>query len=326
NFQLQAYDDLIENVGDFHADFYAFHAPFSKLPIKCMQQIIQKRWIKHINNLPKLKKNQLGSSLLKKLDYFMHDVTILPEWLYLKLRERGYSSESLEKVSYKLIRNFKGKVLPQLRVPSHFGNMYNASIWAQIIYILEEYAHANDIIYFGSYGSGATCISGLLKVKPDFKKIVRKPPKINDFINNKVRKTVKEYELLKQGKVSPHIKLGKIVEHERNNHRGFTLYFCDKGCIIPNYKGLNRCPKGHSGFHKMFFPLFAVLNSKPIESTNNGDLSHLAKGLVRITGNVTKGSSLEYEIRRVENKQETNPTAIGLLNWTPVYIPTHIIY
>ena len=171
NFQLQAYDDLIENIGDFHADFYTFHAPFSKLPIKSMQQIIQKRWIKHISNLPKLRKDQIGNSLLRKLDSLMHDITVLPEWLYLKLRERGYSSESLEKVSYKLIRNFKGKVLPQLRVPSHFGNMYNASVWAQIIYILEEYAREDDVIYFGSYGSGATCISGLMKVNPGFKKI-----------------------------------------------------------------------------------------------------------------------------------------------------------
>lgn len=326
NFQLQAYDDLIESIGDFHADFYTFHAPFSKLPIKCMQQIIQKRWIKHINNLPKLNKNQIGSSILKKLDSFMHDLTILPEWLYLKLRERGYSSESLEKVSYKLIRNFKGKVLPQLRVPSHFGNMYNASIWAQIIYILEEYARVNDIIYFGSYGSGATCISGLLKVQPKFEGIVSKAPKINDFINNKVRKSVQEYEILKEGKIFPKVLLGEIAEHENNNHRGFTLHFCDKGCIIPSIKGLDHCPKGHSGFHEMFFPLFAVLKSKPMIHTNNGDLSHLMKGLVRINGDVSKGAALEYEIRRIENKNETNPNAIGLLNWTPVYIPTNILY
>ncbi|MBY9019265.1 MAG: hypothetical protein KGD66_10590, partial [Candidatus Lokiarchaeota archaeon] len=140
DFQLKAYDDLIRNIGDFHADFYTFHAPFSKLPIKCMQQIIQKRWIKHINNLPRLNRNQITTSILKKLDAFMHDITVLPEWLYLKLKERGYTSEALESVSYKLIRNVKGKVLPQLRVPSHFGNMYNASIWAQILYILEEYS------------------------------------------------------------------------------------------------------------------------------------------------------------------------------------------
>ncbi|MHA2289618.1 MAG: hydroxymethylglutaryl-CoA synthase family protein, partial [Promethearchaeota archaeon] len=209
DFQLKAYDDLVKNIGDFHADFYTFHAPFSKLPIKCMQEIIQKRWIKHINDLPKINLNRIKSSILKKLDAFMHDITVLPEWLYLKLKERGYSSETLESISYKLIGNFTEKVLPQLRVPSHFGNMYNAAVWAQIIYILENYGRANDTIYFGSYGSGATCISGLLKVKDTFKSIVDKSPQINDFIKNKELKTVSEYEQIKTGEFSPKTVLGK---------------------------------------------------------------------------------------------------------------------
>ena len=326
DFQLKAYDDLIRNIGEFHADFYTFHAPFSKLPIKCMQHIIQKRWIKHINNLPKLKKGQITSSLFKKLDNFMHDLTVLPEWLYLKLRERGYSSETLEKVAYKLIKNIKGKVLPQLRVPSHFGNMYNAAIWSQVIFLLENYARPHDTIYFGSYGSGATCISGLLKVKEGFKKIVDRPPQINDFIENKERKTVQEYELIKNGKSFPKTVLGEITEHERNNHRGFTLHFCDEGCIIPNIKGLNHCPKGHSGFHEKFFPLFAILKTKPILNPNENDLSHLTNGLVRIASNAQQGTLLEYEMRRIENKNEQNFNAIGLLNWTPLYIPIHKIY
>jgi len=326
NFQLKAYDDLINNIGDFHADYYTFHAPFSKLPIKVMQQIIQKRWIKHIQNLPRVKKNQITSSILKKLDYFMHDITILPEWLYLKLKERGYSSETLEKISNKLIANVKGKVLPQLRVPSHFGNIYNASIWAQIIYLLENYSRVNDTIYFGSYGSGATCISGLLKVKEGFKRVVDKSPKINDFIENKERKTILEYERIKEGEFSPKTVLGEIVEHEKNNKRGFTLHFCDEGCILPNIEGLNHCPKGHSGLHEKFFPLYAVLKSEPIVNPNENDLHYLYNGLVRIAANVKKGACLEYEIRRLENKEETNFNAIGLLNWSPLYIPVQNVY
>ena len=326
NFQLKAYDDLINNIGDFHADFYTFHAPFSKLPIKIMQQIIQKRWIKHIQNLPRVKKDQITSSILKKLDYFMHDITVLPEWLYLKLKGMGYSSETLETISNKLIANVKGKVLPQLRVPSHFGNIYNASIWAQIIYLLENYARANDTIYFGSYGSGATCISGLLKVKEGFKKVVDKSPKINDFIENKERKSVKEYELIRSGDYVPTTVLGEIVEHEINRNRGFTLHFCDDGCIIPNIEGLDHCPKGHSGFHERFFPLYAVLKSEPITNPNENDLSFLSNGLVRIAGNVKQGACLEYEIRRIENKEETNYNAIGLLNWSPLYVPVQKVY
>ncbi len=326
NFQLKAYDDLINNIGDFHADYYTFHAPFSKLPIKIMQQIIQKRWIKHIQNLPRVKKDQIKSSILKKLDYFMHDITVLPEWLYLKLKERGYSSETLETISNKLIANIKGKVLPQLRVPSHFGNIYNASIWAQIIYLLENYARTNDTIYFGSYGSGATCISGLLKVKEGFKRVVDKSPKINDFIENKERKSVKEYELIRSGDYIHTTVLGKIVEHEKNNKRGFTLHFCDEGCILPNIEGLNHCPKGHSGLHEKFFPLYAVLKSEPIVNPNENDLHYLYNGLVRIAANVKQGACLEYEIRRLENKEETNFNAIGLLNWSPLYVPVQNVF
>jgi len=326
DFQLRAYDDLINNVGDFYADFYTFHAPYSKLPIKCMQYIIQKRWINHINNLPRLKRNQIKSSILKKLDSFMHDITVLPEWLYLKLRERGFSSETLESLSHKLIRDIKGRVLPQLRVPSHFGNMYNASVWAQILYILENYARVNDTIYFGSYGSGATCISGLLKIKEDFKSVIDKSPKIDDFINNKERKTVQEYEIIKNGNFLPSTVLGEIIEHEQNQNRGFTLHFCDEGCIIPNIKGLNHCPKGHSGFHTRFFPLFAVLKSEPIENPDENNLTFLQNGLVRIVGKVKQGTLLEYELRRIENKNEKNFNAIGLLNWSPMYIPIQNVY
>ncbi|MFX1302884.1 MAG: hydroxymethylglutaryl-CoA synthase family protein [Promethearchaeota archaeon] len=320
-FQLGAYDDLIRNIGDFNADFYTFHAPYSKLPLKTMQQIILKRWIKHINELPKFEKKQIRSSILKKIDRFLHDVTVLPEYLYLKLKERGFSSPLLERFSYWVNTNVKERVLPQLNVPMHFGNMYNASLWAQIIYLLENHARVNDTIYFGSYGSGATCISGLLKVQDRFEEIVRKGPHIDDFISLKKRKSVQEYELIKNGITKPEILLGRIIEHEQNNNRGFTLHFCDEGCLLPNIKGLNNCPKGHSGYHKRFFPLFAKLNSDPIVHTDNNDLKYLKEGLVRVASNVKKGASLEYEIRRVENEKEENFNAKGLLNWSPIYIP-----
>ena len=328
DFQLKAYDDLISNIGDIHADFYSFHAPYTKLPLKIMQQIILKRWIKHISDLPKFERNQIRSSILKKIDSFLHDVTVLPEYLYLKLNERGFSSTNLERLSNWLNTNIKARVLPQLRVPMHFGNMYNASLWAQIIFLLENHTHVNDTIYFGSYGSGATCISGLLKVQDRFKEIVQNGPNINDYIHLKKKKSVLEYELTKNGDVRPIILVGKVAEHELNNKRGFTLYFCDEGCIIPNIKGLNYCPKGHSGYHKRFFPLFAILTTEPIVHNELNDLTYLSKGYVRVAGHVNKGNSLEYEIRRVENEYEENINAKGLLNWSPFYIPipVHHIY
>lgn len=328
DFQLKAYDNLISNIGDFHANFYTFHAPYSKLPLKIMQQIILKRWIKHLSDLPKFERNKFRSSILKKIDSFLHDVTVLPEYLYLKLNERGFSSSSLEKFSLWLNTNIKGRVLPQLRVPMHFGNMYNASVWAQVIFLLENHTHVNDTIYFGSYGSGAICISGLLKIQNRFNEIVQNGPLINDFIHLKAKKSVLEYELIKNGDLRPIVLLGKISEHEQNNNRGFTLHFCDEGCIISNIKGLNHCPKGHSGYYERFFPLFAKLESEPMAHNNVNDLRYLSKGLVRVANNVSKGNSLEYEIRRVETEFEENVNAQGLLNWTPFYInlPNHHVY
>jgi 3-hydroxy-3-methylglutaryl CoA synthase len=328
DFQMKAYDDLIKSVGDFHADFYTFHAPFSKLPLKIMQQIILKRWIKHISDLPKFERNRFRSSILKKIDSFLHDVTVLPEYLYLKLNEKGFSSSSLERLSNWVNTNIKARVLPQLRVPMHFGNMYNAALWAQIIYLIVNHAHANDIIYFGSYGSGATCISGLLKMQEGFQETIKRKPYINDFIHLKKKRSVLEYELSKNGDSNPIILVGKIAEHGLNNKRGFTLHLCDEGCIIPNISGLNHCPKGHSGFHKRFFPLFAKLTSEPMAHEKLNDLKYLSKGLVRVAGNVSKGNSLEYEIRRVETPNEQNINAKGLLNWCPIYIsvPEHHVY
>ena len=328
DFQLKAYDDLVKSIGEFHTDFYTFHAPYSKLPLKIMQQIILKRWIKHIGDLPKFEKNRFRSSILKKIDSFLHDVTVLPEYLYLKLNEKGFTSSTLERLSHWVNTNVKARVLPQLRVPMHFGNMYNAAVWAQILYLIENHVRVNDTIYFGSYGSGATCISGLLKIQEGFQKAVQYGPTINDFIHLKTKRSVLEYELIKDGDSKPMILLGRIAEHEQNNNRGFTLNFCDEGCIIPNIKGLDRCPKGHSGLHERFFPLFAKLENEPVAQNDQEDLRYLRKGLVRVAGNVSKGNSLEYEIRRVETENEQNVNAKGLLNWSPIYItiPEHHIY
>lgn len=326
NFQINAYDDLVSEIGDFHADYYTFHAPFAKLPLKCMRQIIQKRWISHISNLPKLKRKEIRKSIIKKLDYFLHDLTALPEYIYLKMREKGYTSNILENLSHWVLENVKDKTLPQLRVPSHFGNMYNASVWAQIIYILEAYGKEKDTIYFGSYGSGATCISGLLQIQPGFHDLVLKKPQINDYIDIKERRSVREYELIKKGEYHPETFLGKIVPHKDNRDRGFILHFCDEGCLIPNIKGVNYCPKGHSGYNERFFPFYAVLDSDPIKPELLNDHNYLSKGYVRIADNVKKGNPLEYEIRRIEKESDKKWNDLGLLNWSPLYIAVKNIY
>lgn len=325
NFQLEAYDDLVEQLGDFHADFYTFHAPFAKLPIKCMQQIILKRWARHIRYLPKIRKNKDGTSLLQKLDNFLHDFTVLPEYIYLKLKERGHRSETLEQLSHWFISHFKNKVLPQLRIPSHFGNMYNASIYAQLIYLFENLAYDKATLYFGSYGSGATCISGLLKIDPRYREIITQGPTIMDYLNNKKKMDVKEYENIKYGHLKPLIHIAKIKPHEYNNDRGFLYHFCDKGCLIPDIRGLDYCPKGHSGFHERFFPLFATLESKP-KMTNAKDFSFLKQDMVCVNPHSTPGNALEYDLRRIKANSHEITDVSGLFNWVPTYIPAYNIY
>jgi hypothetical protein len=106
------------------------------------------------------------------------------------------------------------------------------------------------------------------------------------------------------------------------------LHFCDEGCIIPNLKGLNYCPKGHSGYHTRFFPLFAVLDSNQLINVDKIDPSFLKDGYVRVGDDVKPGGILEYEMRRIENQEERKSPndVIGLLNWSPIYVSVKNTY
>lgn len=332
NFQLKAYDDLMEQLGgNYYANFYTFHAPFSKLPIKSMQQIIEKRWMQDLHSIFDIQLKDIKNNFLQKVDSFLQNLVqktfTLPEYIYLKLKERGFSSSRLEGLSSWIQNNVQKKLIPQLRVPSHFGNMYSASVWAQILYTIENFTKAGDTIYFGSYGSGATCISGLLQVQRQFEQIVEKGPNIADYIQHKKTKiTMDEYEEIKKGIVNSKIGLAKIYPHPGNENRGFSLHFCDKGCIIPPIDGLNHCPRGHKGFSGKFFPLYAVLDTDPLIKEVD-DMSFLHEGYVRVDKNAKKGDIVEYEIRRInvmENDEEHN--VHGILNWVPTYYPISRIY
>jgi len=320
NFQLGAFDDLTKNIGDFYADYYVFHAPYSKLALKCMQQIILKRWTAKIRDVLKVEPNHIRASIARKINDFFQNISIIPEFISVKLKDKGFALTQLDHLKNWVLANIKNRVIPQLRVPQHFGNMYSASVWAQILYIFENFSRVNDTIYFGSYGSGATCITGLLKVQPRFHSVVKRKPQINDYFKIKELKSAEEYEQIKQGLLTPRISLGHIEEYQKNKAKGFTLHFCDEGCIIPHMEGLNYCPKGHSGFYTKFFPLFAVLISDPIDANGN-NLRFLKEDLVRIQGYPKIGNLLECEMRRVESTFEDQSLSSGLLNWTPTYIP-----
>ena len=318
--QLQAYDNLIDNMGEnFYADYYAFHAPFSKMPLKCIRNIIEKRWVYNMGDLLKLEEGtSLADKLFNTFDSFLQDISVLPEYIYLNLKERGLSSKKLEKLSNFVVSNVKHRVLPHLSVPMHFGNMYNAALWSQIEYILENSVKENDTIYFGSYGSGATAIAGLLKVNKGFEKIIERSPTIKEFISYKQKKSIEEYERIKKGKVKPKRYIARVAEIEDlNEERGFTLHFCDEGCIIPNIDTLNHCPQGHSGFHERRFPLYAKLVSEP-QPINSKDYSYLKDGLVRVEKGVSEEDILEYDVRRVE-LSNNDLVEKGLLNWSPYY-------
>jgi len=321
NFQIDAYDNLISQIGDFYANYYVFHAPYAKLPIKCMQELIVKRMLNNTHINLDLKQKHIKDSIIKEIDSFLHKLSINQALFYTNSKEKGEINELMDKITNWVESHFKERVLPQLEVPKYFGNMYSASVWAQINFILENYANSNEIIYFGSYGSGATCISGLLKVNPTFKSIVQREPNIHYYIDNKIKRSVEEYELMRQGLAKPKLVFGRIIEHEKNNGRGFTLHFCDKGCQIPAFKGLDYCPKGHQGFHEKFFPLYAVLESYPI-TTLKPHFEIYRDGFIRITPNSKKGDIMEYEIRRIDIKEEKGCEVEGLLNWIPTYSPT----
>ncbi|MCK4239261.1 MAG: hydroxymethylglutaryl-CoA synthase family protein, partial [Candidatus Lokiarchaeota archaeon] len=303
NFQLGAFDDLTRNIGDFYADYYVFHAPYSKLALKCMQNIIVKRWVRKIRRTLIFEPHSIKASIARKINDFMQNISFIPEFIGVKLKDKGFSLTQLDIFKNWVLTNIKNRVIPHLKVPMHFGNMYSASVWAQILYILETSARVDHTIYFGSYGSGAICITGLLKVQPRFNRVVRHRPQITDYLKIKERKSVREYEQIKQGLLTPHISLGHIEEYKKNKAKGFTLHFCDEGCMIPQIEGLNYCPKGHSGFYTKFFPLFAVLISEPIDRNGN-DLSFLKEDLVRIQGYPKRGNLLECEMRRVESTLE----------------------
>ena len=150
----------------------------------------------------------------------------------------------------------------------------------------------------------------------------------NDYINDKEQVSIKDYEAWKNGDSNHQLVLGRILEHEDNGDRGFMLHFCDEGCIIPNLKGLNYCPKGHSGYHTRFFPLYAVLESDQLINVDKIDPSFLKEGYVRVDRNVKLGTILEYEMRRIDCQEEkTCPSdVVGLLNWSPMYVAVKSIY
>ncbi len=326
NFQMGAFKDLIKKTGDFIADYYVFHAPFSKLPIKFMQQLVIEKSELFINHILKIETKQPKFRLFNDVPSIRRNLKQFPSLIVETLKNIGFSVEMNDEILKKFI-SFSNSVLPHLNVSRYFGNMYSASVWAQIIYILENSAKNGEILYFGSYGSGATCIAGLLKVMPNINYIHEQIPQMNYYFENKIKKTIKEYEDLRKASKKPEFKIGLIREHEKNDGKGYELHYCDEECLIPNKSGIDHCPQGHSGFHKIFFPLYAILDSEPEKLKEYNSSIFVKDKYVRIFNTSKKGTTLEFNLRRSLNKIENETINGTILNWNPVYAPNGpIIY
>ena len=318
NFQLEAYDDLISQTGEISAHYYLFHAPYAKLPLKIMQRIIAERWIDR-KNFMKTKSHQSPEKKIefKEVPYFndLDKTFLLSKDIEEKLDSKNFSEEKRKEIEDWIIRKIKNTSLPPLQVPALLGNMYSAAIWAEFMYLVENFAHVNDTIYFGSYGSGSTCISGLLKIQPNFKTVLRNPLNLKEYLDNKIQITVQEYEKLHENEITSNLQWGKIIS--TNKDCAFILNYCDEGCILSQYSGLNYCPKGHTGSKLIEFPLIGRLSEiKPF----NYDISPLMDGYILIKNNPQIGSIMEFELRRWKSHKQDPPNAPkGLLNWMPIY-------
>jgi hypothetical protein len=191
--------------------------------------------------------------------------------------------------------------------------MYSAALWAEFQYLVENFAQANETIYFGSYGSGAVAVSGLLKIQPKFRTVLANSLNMTGYIHDKAQKSVEEYERLRL--LSQEMELSWVKINSKAD-LSLKLKYCDEGCNLSLHPGLDYCPKGHSGSHLLKYPIIGEVSAT--KKYYPGDLSPLREGYVFTNNQLKMGDIVELEIRRWLNKYETHPKH-GLLNWIPVY-------
>lgn len=310
--QMEAFSDLRSQIGRYYADYYIFHAPYPKLPLKFMQKLIAERGIRKIDIMMNHDKGK--TNLMPDISYFdsLKKEFLLTEEILAAIKDYFPTSRH-EEVKKWICQKLRKSLLPPLQIPALFGNMYSASLWAQFMFLIENNAQPNETIYFGSYGSGATAISGLLKIQPNFREVLSDSLRIANFFTNKVQKSVEEYEKLRSDENGLNLVWIKI----RNGHQyNFHLAFCNEGCILSSQPGLNYCPKGHSGLNQIEFPVVGTVTN--ILPYNSGKLDPLQHGYALMVGDPKIGDLVEFELRRWNNEHETHPKH-GLLNWIPIY-------
>jgi len=312
NLQMEAFNDLRSQIGKYYADYYIFHAPYPKLPLKFMQKLIAERGVRKINVM--MDHDNGKSNPSTETSYFdsLNQDFLLTEEILVAVKE-NFPINRHDEIKKWICQKLRKCLLSPLQIPALFGNMYSASLWAQFMYLVENDTQANETIYFGSYGSGATAISGLLKIQPNFREVLSDSLRITNFFTNKVQKSVEEYEKLRSNENGLNLAWIKI----RNGHQyNFHLAFCNEGCILSSQPGLNYCPKGHSGHNQVEYPVVGtIIKILPFTS---GELDPLQQGYALMVGTPKIGDLVEFELRRWHNEHETHPKH-GLLNWIPIY-------
>ncbi|MBD3194166.1 MAG: hypothetical protein GF317_03870 [Candidatus Lokiarchaeota archaeon] len=226
-------------------------------------------------------------------------------------------------VKDQLISSLTHRLLPTLNVPISIGNMYSASIWGQLIYLLESVVDTDDLIYFGSYGSGATCISGMLKVMPKYKQNINNGPTVHKYIQNKEPRSIHDYEELRTENYTQKIKYAYIDPHPLNYNNFLKMNICEEGCIISKLEDLNFCPEGRNNRYLKNLPMFAIIKSEPIEDVE--DMEIYTNRLVRVSADTQKGQVVECNLLRAAKNESAHCIQNGYINWYPTYQPTKMI-
>jgi 3-hydroxy-3-methylglutaryl CoA synthase len=313
-FQLGAFDEFFQNSQNILPDYLVFHSPFAKLPMKNIQNLLKQRWstMKEILlNKTVNKTNSVGiqEEAFEYLESLVEDV--------IEEVKEEENVDDIEGIKVNLIESLRQRFLPALNVPMSIGNMYSASVWGQLIYMLESVVDANDLIYFGSYGSGATCISGMLKVMTGFKEIVQQTPKVDSFIGKKKKISIKKYEDLRNKIDTQKAYYAKIEPHPSNANFFIKMNICEGGCLVSKLDGLDYCPDGKNKTYVKNLPMYAVVSSDPIENVEDDDL--LDESIVKVFPNTKKGALVEYTLLRAGKNDSLACSQSGYINWIPTY-------
>jgi 3-hydroxy-3-methylglutaryl CoA synthase len=313
NYVLKAYDNFKSQAGPFLADYYVFHAPFGKMPLKSFQRIMFERWF---DDPVKMK---LMIAKAEEREYTPKEREMVlsgKEELHLAtitlLREKGFQEDEILGLNYFYKDWLALKLMPCLDVPMRFGNCYSASLWAQLIHIIETRVKENDTIYFNSYGSGATAISGMFKMQPGFKQQVTEGPTVLDYIKKKTKIPIEHYEMYKRDLIPGFIHMGHVAPAPENNSF-LNLTMCEQGCVLPTQEEIRHCPQGHAGVHDRSFPRVGIVQT--IDETDVEMKDHVCVDSVYLIGDIKAGNKVELAIRRLKVDAD-----VGLIHWYPAYV------